>query len=562
MAEATFDNIKKTLLKVAEEKNGIDNIYIFLHVFSQVAMNIMDDDLSLESIKKVTLPDGDLAFDDETSKQIYNMIKENGETLKNALQLIKYDMQHVNRQSGGAAKTIDREKILTALQQAQQKADLEYFSIDGLYYKITNFMDKLDEQNRILAREMGVTKFMEDIPEDPNVKIPTPSGVPIIVKVSVRIFPTLINAIIEIIRLGLALNPFSPPFIGTILGFAQGALDVARGRWKYAILSVLGTLSREMYFVSLILKLIRDVWTLIEPNLANSLRLHMFMSGKSIFIGFYLRIFSILAPDFIRKQFDEMVKPINELYERLNQQLEQFEADANKVANPEGMIVRFPRIGENNMVTLDDIQSLQSLFSIPEIACSQEIQNLVKSSRVMPPLRFMFEMMNIPIAPQAVQDRCRGIDDEALSSSVISMIEPEITLIPGGPMDLESKREQAISEVSDIEAAGPAINRMESQVEAHEKSIEPKNDLKVPSFGDIAGKLKEGAAGKLAGKLGVSKIPTSLADAKGMAQGAASAKLAGKLGVSKIPTSLADAKGLAQGAVQSKINSKIQSAIA
>ncbi len=549
MAEATFDNIKKTLLKVVEEKNGIENLYIFLHVFSQVALNIMNNDLSLESIKKITLPDGDLAFDDETSKRIYDIIKENGETLKQSFELIKHDMQHVHRQSGGAPKTFDRERILGALQQAQQKADLEYFSIDGLYYKITNFMDKLDEQNRILAREMGVTKFTEDIPEDPNVKIPTPSGVPIVVKLSVRIFPTLINAIIEIIRLGLALNPFSPPFIGTLLGFAQGALDVARGRFKYAILSVLGTLSREMYFVSLILKLIRDVWTLIEPNLANSLRLHMFMSAKSIFIGFYLRLFSILAPDFIRKQFDEMVKPINELYERLNQQLEQFEADANKVANPEGMIVRFPRIGENNMVTLDDIQSLQSIFAIPQIACSAEIQSIVRSSRVMPPLRFMFEMMNVPISDQAVQDRCKGVDDEALSSSLITMIEPEITLIPGGPMDLEAKREHTISEVSDIEGASSAVDKMEAQVEAHENSLEPKNDIKVPS-------LLDSAKGALAAK----GVPTSASNLKGMAVG----KLKAKAGLPKgldIPTSLENAKKMAATAVQKKVDDTVNKAV-
>ncbi len=549
MAEATFDNIKKTLLKVVEEKNGIENLYIFLHVFSQVALNIMNNDLSLESIKKITLPDGDLAFDDETSKRIYDIIKENGETLKQSFELIKHDMQHVHRQSGGAPKTFDRERILGALQQAQQKADLEYFSIDGLYYKITNFMDKLDEQNRILAREMGVTKFTEDIPEDPNVKIPTPSGVPIVVKLSVRIFPTLIKAIIEIIRLGLALNPFSPPFIGTLLGFAQGALDVARGRFKYAILSVLGTLSREMYFVSLILKLIRDVWTLIEPNLANSLRLHMFMSAKSIFIGFYLRLFSILAPDFIRKQFDEMVKPINELYERLNQQLEQFEADANKVANPEGMIVRFPRIGENNMVTLDDIQSLQSIFAIPQIACSAEIQSIVRSSRVMPPLRFMFEMMNVPISDQAVQDRCKGVDDEALSSSLITMIEPEITLIPGGPMDLEAKREHTISEVSDIEGASSAVDKMEAQVEAHENSLEPKNDIKVPS-------LLDSAKGALAAK----GVPTSASNLKGMAVG----KLKAKAGLPKgldIPTSLENAKKMAATAVQKKVDDTVNKAV-
>jgi hypothetical protein len=417
MSEATFDNIKQTLLKVVEEKHGIDNIYTFLHIFSQIAINVMANDFSLESIKKITLPEGGVAFNDESANEVHAILKENGETIKNALQLIKHDMEHVNGRQSGGAPEIDRERILQALQTVREKADLDFFSVDGLYFKITNFMDKLDEQNRILAREMGVTKFINSSPSDPQATIPTPAGVPIIVKFSMRIFPVLINGIIEILRLLIALNKIpAPGFVDTILGFAQGALDVARGRWKYGILSLLGTMGREMYFISLILKLIRDVWTLIEPQLADQLRYHIFMSGKSIMIGFYLRIFSIFAPDFIRRQFEQMLKPVNDLYERLNEKLEEYEVEANKVANPEGMIVRFPRIGENDKVTLDDVQSLQTILSIPEVACSAEVQGIVQGSRVIPPLRFLFEMMNIPIAEGAVQMRCRGVTTETLSS--------------------------------------------------------------------------------------------------------------------------------------------------
>jgi hypothetical protein len=535
MSEATFDNIKNTLLKVVEEKHGIDNIYIFLHIFSQIAINVMDNDFSLESIKKITLPDGEPAFNNESANEVHTILKENGETIKNTLALIKHDMEHVNGrtgsgQTGGGPIAIDRERILQALQTVREKADMDFFSVDGLYFKITNFMDKLDEQNRILSREMGVTKFIDSAPEDPTARIPTPAGVPIIVKVSMRIFPVLINGIIEILRLLIAMNKIPlPGFVGTTLGFAQGALDVARGRWKYGILSILGTMGTEMYFITLILKLIRDVWTLIEPQLADQLRYHIYMSGKSIMIGFYLRVFSIFAPDFIRKQFDEMLKPVNELYERLNEKLEEYEEEANKVANPEGMIVRFPRIGENDKVTLDDVQSLQTILSIPEVACSQEVQGIVQGSRVIPPLRFLFEMMNIPIAEGAVQMRCRGVTTETLSSKLVDMIQPEITLIPGGEMDLEERREETIAATSDIPGAAGIVGDMGAKVKAHEESIEPKDSMSIPSLGNITGKLKESASGKLAGKLGVSKIPTSLADANGKATGAVSSKLGSKI---------------------------------
>ncbi len=590
MTTATFDNIKETLLKVVSEKNGTDNIYNFLHVFSQIALNIMHNDFSLESIKKITLPDGNLAFDNSGADDVFAILKENGETLKNTLSLIKHDMEHVSRIQKGGAPEIDRERILQALQTVREKTDLDYFSVDGLYYKVTNFLDMLDEQNRVLSKEMGISKFLDSAPIDPTLAIPTPAGgAPIILgKAPIRMFPPLINGIIEILRVLIATNTLPlPGFVDTILGFAQGTLDVARGRWKYGVLSVLGTMSREMYFVTLVLKLIRDVWTLIEPRLSHQLRMQIFMSGKSMIIGFYLRMFSIFAPDLIRKQFDVMLKPVNDLYERLNAKMEEFETQANQVANPEGMIVRFPRIAVDKMITLDDIQSLQTILSIPEVACSNEVQSIVRSSRVLPPLRFLFEMMNIPISDQAVQERCKGLSDETISATLVNMFEPQVSVVPGGPTDLETRKEEVISEASDIEAASPIINQMEEEVKEHEESLEPKDNLKVPSLGNITSSLTNVAKGALAskglptstnnlkgmalGKLkeqaGIPKdlkIPTSIENAKSMAKESAIGKLKESAGIPKdlkIPTSVENAKKIAATTVQKKVDESAKKAI-
>ncbi len=463
MTTATFDNVKQTLLKVTEEKEGPSNLYIFLHVFSQVALNIMHGDFSLESIKKITLPDGDPAFDDEFAQKIHEVLTTSGDTIKNTLNLIQHDMQFEGKQQGGGPDV--RNKILETLKTLRDNVNLDYLSVDGLYYKLTNFLDKLDEQNRVLSQELGVSKFMNSVPQDPTVAIPTPAGVPIVLKAPIRIFPVLINGIIEIIRLCIALNVLPlPDFIDNLLGFAQASLDVARGRWKYGVLTLLGTMSNQMYFVTLILKLIRDVWTLIEPNLANQLRDNLFLSGKSIFVGFILRVFSIVAPDFIRAQFNTLIAPVNELYTRINEKLEQLEVEANKVAEPAGMIVTFPRVGQNEVITLDDIQSLQTIFSVPEIGCSNEIQAIIKGSQTIPPLRLLFEMMNLPVSEEAISKRCQSLSSEPITETMVKMMKPDIKLIPGGPMNMEEKQkavgieptaESALGLASGLLSGGP-----------------------------------------------------------------------------------------------------------
>lgn len=517
MTTATFDNVKKILLKVPEEKDATNNLYIFLHVFSQIALNVMHKDFSLESIKKITLPDGDIAFDDTTANEIHTILNKSGDTIKNALELIQYDMQYMHRQRGGDPEGgLDRERILGALKTVKDSVDLDFLSIDGLYYKVTNFLDKLDEQNRALSQQMGVSKFINSAPEDPTLRTPpVPPVPPLTLKTPIRIFPVLINGMIEITRLCIALEVIpAPNFVQKLLGFAQALLDVARGRWKYGVLSLLGTLGQKMYFVSLILKLMRDVWTLIEPNLANQLRTDIFLSGKSIFIGFILRVFTIVAPDFIRKQFNEMLKPVNDLYGRINEQLEKIEEESNKVANPEGMLVRFPRIGTTSTITLDDIQSLQTIFSVPEVTCSSEIQAIVKSSRVIPPLRFLFEMMNIPIADQAVTERCRSLAEQPLSSTMVKMMKPQITLIPGGPMNMAERTADAAAEAANIPGAANIAASLDSKAKEYEKSIEPKDTGLLGSFGGIAKSL---AGNKLKGVPGLGSSGSLTDMAKGMA---------------------------------------------
>ncbi len=510
MATATnFDTIKNTLLMIPDVKDAPNNIYTFLHVFSQIAINILNNDFSLESIKKITLPDGDVAFDDDSANEIHSLFQNSGKTLKNAMELIRFDLEHVQR-GGGAA---DKGAVLGALMDVKDKIDLDILSMDGLYYKITNFLDKLDEQNRTLSQQMGVAKFINSAPEDPTARIPTPAGVPIVLKAPIRIFPVFINGVIELLRLGIALDKIpAPDFVNKLLGFSQAFLDVARGRWKYGVLSLLGTMNKKMYFVALILKLIRDAWTLVEPNLSRQLRLQMFMSGKSMVIGFFLRIFSIVAPDFIRKSFDSMLKPVNDLYDRLNEQLEKLEEEANKSANPEGMIVQFPRIAATGRITLDDIQALQTVFSIPEIACTSEVQAIVKSSRVIPPLRFIFELMNIPIADQAVAERCRSLADQPLTSTLVKMLQPKVSLIPGGPMNVAERKEDAAGDAEGIAGAEETAKKMDADAESYEKGL---NDKPGGMLSGLGGLAKSMAGNKLKGVPGASGLGGLAAAASG-----------------------------------------------
>jgi hypothetical protein len=420
-----FKSIEETLLKIPKQDSVNDNFYTFMHVVSQILLLLMhsDTEITESDIKSITLPDGTAAFSDEDVPQLYALLKECGPTIKELITNVKRP-----NQSGGGEDAM--EKLIQLAQSITLTPD--DISIDKAYRKLTEYSDSLDDQALQIARAIGPTAFISNLPVDPFIPL-GPSGLKL--QIPARSILPITNILLELLRVMFSFGPLQNDGGRKLLSVVLGLFDISRGEWKNGLFSFLGYFGNNMVILSVVFKLLRDTWLLIEPQLAKRIRLDVYMASKSIFIGFWLRMLTIFMPDFARKMFDATAAPFKALLEQINQKMETFEKTAEPKTRAAGISVKFPRIPADMIPSLDTIQSLQTVVSQPEIFCADDFQKIVAPLKVIPPARLILELMNIPMDDALLQQLCRGVDTKDLTGNLVDMLKPTVTIIPGGPAD-------------------------------------------------------------------------------------------------------------------------------
>jgi len=420
-----FKSIEETLLKIPQQESVNDNFYIFMHVISQILLLLIHNNVepSTSDIKSITLPDGSPAFTDEDQSRLQSLLKECGPTIRELLQSVTRP-----KQEGGAEDAI--QKLMEMAQSIALTPD--DISIDKAYRKLTEYSDSLDEQALQIARAIGPTAFISNLPVDPFIPL-GPTGLKL--QVPARSILPITNILLELLRVMFSFGPLQNEGGRKLLSVVLGLFDISRGEWKNGLFSFLGYFGNNMVLLSIVFKLLRDTWLLIEPQLAKRIRLDLYMASKSIFIGFWLRMLTIFMPDFARKIFDATAAPFKALIEQINQKMETFEAAVEPKTKAAGISVKFPRIPDNMIPSLDTIQALQTVVSQPEIFCADDFQKIVAPLKAIPPARLILELMNIPMDDALLQQLCRGVDTKDLTGNLVNMLKPTVTVIPGGPAD-------------------------------------------------------------------------------------------------------------------------------
>ena len=232
-----------------------------------------------------------------------------------------------------------------------------------------------------------------------------------------------------------------------ILSIVLGVLDTLRGDWQLGVLSILGVINSQAVVVGFFLKLLRRSWLFIAPDLRRQLQDDIYKSGKSMTVGFMMWMFTVFSPDMVRlaaqKSFDSMAEVVN----NFNEKIGDVEAKAQEVGSAAGLQVTFPKIPLQIVPSFDDIQNLQSIARVPEIYCSAEVQQIIEPLLLVPPLRLILELMNIPTVASDVDATCGGLKGTSLVDSLVEKATPKVTVLPGGPLN------QAQSAVANAQSA-------------------------------------------------------------------------------------------------------------
>jgi len=335
----------------------------------------------------------------------------------------------------------------------------EDVSIDKMYYGLISKLDSYDTQWRDIVNNLGVIKTFNET--DQVGVIPFTPPIPYLIPAKLK-FP-LINTILEFLRIMVSTPALDLPNFRILLSFAIAILDLVRGEWKHAILSLFGTYSKNVMFIGIVGKVFRDAWLLIAPDLRTEFSDALFKSTKSFFAGFILWAFGTFAPGSMQKVIQTALDSAREQIENFNKQIDELEEKTGTVAKTAGLTVSFQRIPGTLVPSLDDIQRLQTIARVPAVFCSDEFQKIIEPLLLIPPLRLALEMFNIPTIPEVKDKICSGVPSGSIADTMGDAADPDVGIIPGGPIDQAQQLKKQADDA--VAAASSTVQGITDQAE-------------------------------------------------------------------------------------------------
>jgi len=372
-------------------------------------------------------------------------------------------------QAGGATGA-------TVPQMPQMAMNPEDVSIDKMYYGLLSKLDSYDTQWRDIVNSLGAIKTFNET--DQVGVIPFTPPIPYMIPAKLK-FP-LINTILELLRIMVSTPALDLPNFRVLLSFGIAILDLVRGEWKHAVLSLFGAYSMNAMYIGIIGKIIRDAWLLIAPDLRTDLTDALFKSTKSFVAGFILWAFGTFAPGSMQKIIQSALDKAAEQVENFNKQIEDLEAKVGDVSKTAGITVSFKRVPEGMVPSLDDIQRLQTIARVPAIFCSDEFQKIIEPLLLIPPLRLALELFNIPTIPETKEKMCAGVPKGSIADTVGDAADPDVGIIPGGPADQAAQAQAAIGQAA--AQVQEAAADTQKQVEGAASFLENPTKPRFPTF--------------------------------------------------------------------------------
>jgi hypothetical protein len=342
-------------------------------------------------------------------------------------------LPYVSAMAGGGEGIEGELKKGTNTSVFQYKPELPSFSIDDAVEKVQSQLHWLDEENKKLAATVGAVAFVRGPPTDPykNYQIgPYPPYLPVQVPVSPNAILVLINSVLEACRLLVSNNFFDIATLRKILSFVLAIFDVLRGEWRSGVLSFLGVFGQSWMITGMIMKSARLVYSFVSPDIQEDLESDLYKASKSMVIGSFLWIVTIVSPAFVRERVDNLMTAVKTTAEQVNKQIDQLEPEVQAVAEKMGATVKFPRIPLQQIPSFDDLQNLQILLRQPLFYCNDAVKPQIQSMAEIAPLRLFFELLSIPYEAEKIAEKCKDVPSDPVQA-ITKTLEP--TIVPPTP---------------------------------------------------------------------------------------------------------------------------------
>lgn len=327
-------------------------------------------------------------------------------------------------------------KIGQALGTVFGNVDPELFSIDKQFKTVTGTLDAMDAEISELSKDYGLVA-LESVAPDPKFVIPL-GPVPIPVSIPIRTILPTVNLLLEALRVTSTFVP-QIGFLGKPVTLALGLLDLARGNLYQAIFSFIGFFGSSAIYASMVLKVLRSMYELVSPDIRGELREVIFRSGKSFIAGFTIWIFSVFAPEVVRRPLNMLSDKVRLVGDTINTNLDIAE---QKLVKSLGRFatVSLPRVPTEKIPDISDLYAIQELVKNPMFYCHPEVSPLIEEMRMIPPLALFFDLLNIPAASSAeYAEKCASVSTTPIAEQFAPKIEFK------NPMDILTQKQDVPS---------------------------------------------------------------------------------------------------------------------
>jgi len=370
--------IEFTKKAVQENKSNLyEHIYKVMDVFSRVALDFLHKKDDWKTAKD---EEGNPMWSEEQASSIESLLPD-----------------AIQKGGGGELFQLHSDSKFIAPEKTQE------ISLDGMMKSVKQFLATIDEKNREVAREIGPVAYINKMGADPGFG-PAPPYLPFRLQLPAGAILPLINYLLESCRLLVITNKYDNPTLRKILSVVLAILDVSRGEWRNGILSLLGVFSRETLLTGVVLKTARFIYSWISPDIQQSIETGLYSASKSMFIGGWLWLLSVVAPDYLRVTLNKLIDKtkIDEGTEE-DTELEQIVVGEGA---KHGASVKLPK--PTDILNFSDIQNFQVLLHMPEITCNPRFQARIQPLIEVPPFRIILELLNVPTSKEDVARVCES----------------------------------------------------------------------------------------------------------------------------------------------------------
>ena len=347
------DQILELISKIKDDVNQNpekirETVFSVMNVISQIALAYKNkDNQNIDWMKTVKDSSGNPIFNDEESELIERVVL-------------------TTDQSGGAFKLSGKLEEMKS-NPSISPIDLKDVSIDKAFYGVKDYLQGVSDSANQIAKIVGPVAFVEKYPTVPVG--PFPPYLPTKVDVPVKPIIPLVNSLLEALRLIAVYGPNENTFLRKLFTVIMGIFEISIGNWKQSILTFTGYFDKDWVFIGLAGKVFLWIYNRLDMDLQNKLEDILFKSSKSIFVGLWVYLIDLFAP-------------------------QQFANDLETF--------------------MDKAKALKD----PNTFCKPETQALLKVLMENPASRLGLEMLNIPTIPVKIKEMCPDIESSPSTISI------------------------------------------------------------------------------------------------------------------------------------------------